>query len=584
MQVATDIYLYGPVPENICTLPARERGAEPGGSPKSAVHGSSAGQPGVHASLSLTSDWLIIRSVLPNVDSMPDRSAPQPGAGAGPSHAALALAVMAVILHVIANAVSPYGWQRDEFLYFAMGDHLRLWHMDFPPFIAIAARLTRALLGDSLVATRILPAFAHGVLIWMAALIARTLGGGRFAEGLAALAVFASPIFMRPGSLFQPVIFDQLWWTAALACVLLVERTEDHRWWIGAGAALGLGLLTKFSIGFIALPLALGVLLTRTRRWLRTPWPWAAAGLAVVIGLPSITGQLLLGFPVVSQMRDLQQGQLSHVTVFGFLGDQLLFSPLFAPLSVWALADLFRRPATRAVAAACAGAAVLLIALHGKSYYVAPIYPTLFAGGAVCVERIQRPLAAAARIAVTTAAIIIGVLAIPLGYPVVPPAQMARYSSWLGVTSAVRTNRGDVLPLPQDYADMLGWEELVGQVAKVYHALTSEEQSRVVIFGQNYGRAGAVDFFAKKNGIPRSVSGAGSYWYFGPGDRTGSLLISVGSDHKDLDRYFDSVVEAAHTSNPMGVPEERSVTIWLCRGMRNGLTLQAAWPSLAGRN
>lgn len=495
------------------------------------------------------------------------------------------LGAIAVICHTVSNAISPFGWQRDEFLYFAMGRHLQLWRMDFPPFIAIASRVSAAVFGQSLVATRVFPSLVHATLIILATRVARALGGGRYAQWLAALALFASPLFMRPGTLFQPVVFDQLWWTLALYGTLKLGLTDDHRWWLVIGAALGLGLLTKFSIAFIALPLALGFLVSPSRRWFRTRWPWIAAAMTLGIGLPSLTGQLLLGMPVAGQMHDLQQNQLAYVTPLAFLGSQVLFSPVFVPLSIVGLVAIARRPATRPVAIACVGAMALLMALRGKPYYVGPIYPTLFGATAAALEAWGAgALKSAVRVGVIALLIVVGMTLAPFGYPVLAPRTMARYAATLGITQAVRTNQGEVLELPQDYADMLGWEELVREVAKVYHALPAEDRRRAVIYGQNYGRAGAVDFFARKYDIPTSVSSAGTYWFFGPGELPGEVLISVGSDHADLDRYFASVEAAAQTTNPMGVPEERSVTIWVCRHPRNGMTLQQLWPQLAGQN
>lgn len=499
----------------------------------------------------------------------------------GTSRGGLVLGVLAVLCHVVANARSPYGWHRDEFLYFAMGQHLRLFRMDFPPLIGILSQVSLGLFGDSLVATRLLPAIVHGVLIVLATRIARALGGGRFAEWLVALAVFTSPLFMRSGTLFQPVVFDQLWWTCALYGVLQVGRTQDRRWWLAVGASLGLGLLTKFSILFVALPLAAGVILSPARTSLATPWPWVAVGITALLGLPSVVGQAALGYPVATQMRDLQGSQLSYVTPLAFLGAQAMFSPVFVPLSLWGLYDLYRRPQARPVALACAGAVLLLLALHGKDYYLGPIYPTLFAATAVCVERIRMLLV---RPTVVAAMILVGVAVSPFGYPFLPPSLMARYAASIGITSAVMTNQRLPLELPQDYADMLGWEEMVRTVASVYHALPAAEQERVVIFGTNYGRAGAVDFFAKTYRLPHSISAAGSYWFFGPGERPGTVAISIGGERGDLEPFFASVELAAQTSNPLGVPEEREVPIWLCRQPRDGFTLQALWPSLAGRN
>src|SRR5262245_31160846 len=121
-----------------------------------------------------------------------------------------ALAATKLALHLFVLAVTPYGVHRDEFLYFSMGEHLRFWRMDFPPAIAVLANLSRALFDHSLAAVRVLPAVAGMILVILAALIARELGGGRFAQGMAAIGVLCGVLFLRASTLFQPVIVDQL--------------------------------------------------------------------------------------------------------------------------------------------------------------------------------------------------------------------------------------------------------------------------------------------------------------------------------------------------------------------------------------
>ena len=159
---------------------------------------------------------------------------------------------------------------------------------------------------------------------------------------------------------------------------------------------------------------------------------------------------------------------------------------------------------------------------------------------------------------------------------------MAEYAHALGVEAAVRTNTGEVLPLPQDYADMLGWEEQVATVARVYHTLPDDQRRDAVVVAGNYGEAGALDFYGPRYGLPEVVSPAGSYWFFGPGDLPGKVVITIGVPEDDLRRFFDSVATAATVSHAWAVPEERSLTVLV--GARPRTTLQHLWPSLAGRN
>ncbi len=208
-----------------------------------------------------------------------------------PGHADMprpALAVRLVLLiggaslglHLATALVTSFGVHRDTFLYFAMGDHVRLWRMDFPPLIAILARITAALGGRSVVGASVMPALASTALIVLAAVIARNLGGSRHAQALAMLGVLCNPLFLRAGALFQPVVLDQLWWTLALLGVVLLCRDNHPRWWLLIGVACGLGLLTKFSILILGAALLAGSLLAVRGRNLLTPWPWLAALIA----------------------------------------------------------------------------------------------------------------------------------------------------------------------------------------------------------------------------------------------------------------------------------------------------------------
>ncbi len=495
------------------------------------------------------------------------------------------LAVVKLGAHLLTVLLTPYEIHRDEFLYLAMGQYLRFWSMDFPPAIAVLANVARTLFGDTLFAIRFFPALAGTALVVLAALIARELGGGRSAQGLAAIAVLLSPLFLRAASLFQPVVLDQLWWTLGLFALVKLARSGEPRWWILLGVAAGLGLLTKFSVLFFGLGLLAGLVLSPQRRVLATPWPYAAALFALLLGSPSLVGQIRLGFPIMGQMRDLQGGQLVHVTAADFLAGQVLLLGPAVLLAVAGLGYLLRSSSMRpyrVVGWSCAVAFLILLLLRGKPYYIGPIYPALFAAGAVALQaapaRFGRRLYPAALLLLVG----FGALTLPFGLPVVPPEPMARYAAALGITSAVTTNHGAVLPLPQDYADMLGWEEQVAAVAGVYHALPPERRAQAVVLANNYGEAGALDFYGPRYGLPRAVSAAGSYWFFGPGEKPGEVAVGLGLSPDDLAPFFRSVRVVARVDHPWVVPEQRHNPITVVQSPYR--SVQAVWPSLAGRN
>lgn len=505
---------------------------------------------------------------------------------AGPEGSRRALAVVAVALiafklaiHVAAAVFTPYEFHRDEFLYFAMGNHLQLLRMDFPPMIAMVAEAVRAVAGSSLFAYRALPALFGTGIVWLAVLSARELGGGRTAQVLTAVAVIFNPLFLRSASLFQPVVLDQFWWMLGFYALVRLADASDRKWWILLGVAGGLGLLSKFSILFFGAAVLAGVLLAR-RRDLLTTGPWMALGIALVLGAPSIIGQVALNWPLFDQMAGLKDGQLDRITIAGYVGEQLLWGPAAFVFAVAGALAFVRSPVLaqhRVVGWSAIAAFVLYAVTKGKSYYVGPIYPVLFAGAGVWVEQIARPvLRRTVAWSVVGLTVLFGVATLPFGLPFLPPEPMARYAAATGVTAGVRTNWGDVLALPQDYADMTGWREKAEAVAAVYQRLPLAEQAEVVLYGNNYGQAGALEFYGRQLGLPRVVSLAGSFYLFGPGERPGKIVIFLGVRRSDLEELgCASLDEVARVTNRWGVPEEQDVPILLCR--RPKLTIQEVW-------
>jgi hypothetical protein len=264
---------------------------------------------------------------------------------------------------------------------------------------------------------------------------------------------------------------------------------------------------------------------------------------------------------------------------------------LLAVLGLW---TLLASPAVRrgrAAGLAALGAFLLLLALHGKAYYAGPIYPLLLAAGATALaQALPRTLGALARVPrrarLAPAAALValfGALTLPLGLPVLPPEPMARYGAALGV--GTETNTGGRLALPQDYADMLGWPQLAVAAASAWAMLPLERRDNAAVLADNYGEAGALDFYGPGLGLPRVVSPAGSFWFFGPGDRPGTPLLTVGVELADLAPYCTRVVPlppVRHAHTRWQVPEEQDVPLAWCEGPH--ATLQELWPRLRGRN
>lgn len=513
------------------------------------------------------------------------------------------VAALTFVVHLAVVAFGPYGPHRDALLYYAMGEHLRLFAMDFPPFIAIVARVF-TLFGNIELLTHVPIAAAHAALVVFAAAFARRSGGGHAVQAIAALCIATAPVFLRTGSLFQPVVFDQLWWTAALWVLALVPAAaEPRRCWLTLGAVLGLGLLTKFTILVLGAAILVAILATPERRALRTRWPWLAGMLALLVGSPSIIGQIVLGWPFLKQVQDLADVQLVHVFPVAFFAEQfLMVGPVLLFAVAAALTTLRVRGAAptparreddglRLVVIAALAAFVLMLLARGKPYYIAPIWPALIGIGLGRLDVwLQHATSSrsARRVRARTAAVAIlwllvvgwGAITLPLGLPVLPPEPMARYAGWLGVGTT--TNTGAVISLPQDYADMLGWEEQVAAVEAAWASLSPEEQQRAVVLATNYGRAGAIDWFGD-DALPDAIAPVGSYWFWGPGELPGEITIVAGEEASELEgSYFRSAQEFTRVRRPWGVPEERDVPITIAREPL--APLQQIWPRFEGVN
>jgi len=478
------------------------------------------------------------------------------------------LSALSLGLHLLPRP--GYGFHRDALLYLAMADHLEPLRMQFPPLIAVLGRVAQLLPGPTLWGVRLVAALGLSALVVVAAHAARRMGGGREAQILTAAAFLVSPLFMRPGALFQPVVFEQLWWTVATLAFAALLAGGDRRWWIVFGAAAGLGGLTKFSAAIFGAAMAVGALLSPLRRDFRSRWPWLAVGTGALVALPSVLGQMAWGWPFFEQARILRETQLDRVTPGTFLSEQLLSAFGAAPFLLLGLAGFFvskRLRPFRPLGIAAVTATALFLWSGGKPYYLGPMHPALYVGGAVLAGGWLSTRARLWR-GTLAAMTVVGVLVLPMGIPLLPPAAMARYSAALGITAAVTTNHGEVLPLPQDYADMLVWRDQAEAVAGVYHGLPEAERERTVIIGGNYGRAGALAAYREEFDLPYPASRHGDFYAWGPGMEDPAAVIIVGGSIPELLEIFEEVEVAATVGNPLAVPEEQEVLVHLCRRPR----------------
>lgn len=503
----------------------------------------------------------------------------------------LTLAGVKLLIHLLTN--SNYGYFIDELYYVACSEHMDFGYVDHPPMIALVTWLTRALLDDSLPALRFFPALAGAATVFVAGLVARELGGGRYAQLLTGLAVIVCPLYLFMNTILSMNALDVLIWTlAAFLVTRIIRRGEQDtaeqrglsvpQLWLALGVVLGIGLQNKISVLFFGFGLGLGLLLTPERRHLRTPWPWAAAGIALVIFLPHLLWQVIHGWPTLEFIHNASVLKNRPMSLPAFLSAQLLeIHPLnFIILALGLWYFLFSRGGSGYRLFGWMYLSILLIFVtrNAKPYYMGSIYPLMLAGGAVAIERLLAPTRRAwPSIAVGASLILLGAATAPITLPILPVETLVRYFEWLGGPPP-SSEQKTIGVLPQHFADMFGNEELVAIVAEVYGGLTPEEQSRCAIYGMAYPQAAAVDVFGGRYGLPKAISGHNSYWLWGPGESTGEIVIVAGLDEETLKGLFEEVTLARVFRDPYAMPWRNNLPIFLCRGLR--MPLGELWPEV----
>ena len=495
------------------------------------------------------------------------------------SRAVYALAIGALALHVAFSG--RFGFFRDELYYAACGQHLAWGYVDHAPLAPFLARLSRALLGDSLSALRFLPALAASAHVLLGGWLARELNGGKYAQFLAAFCVLLAPIYLTFDNFFSMNAFEPVFWMACAAIVLRILNGGNPKLWLLCGLFAGLGILNKHSMLFFGSGLVLGLLATPARKHFRQPWIWLGAAIAFLCFLPNLFWEIQNGWPTLALFHAVMGTKYVIVSPWEYIWQQaLLIHPLAAPICIAGLYFLLRDPLGKKYAVlAWAYFTVLaeMLVLHGKIYYLAPAYPMLLAAGSVWIDLRLAPRAGEwLRITIPVPLLIGGMIAAPLAMPILPVEAAIRYARFWDV-QAIHVENVPVGDLPQLFADMFGWQEQVHAVAGVYQALPEPERAQAVVLAYNFGEASAIDYFGPKLRLPPAISGHNQYGLWGPGAMAGQVAVAIGFSERQLRQFYDDVTPAASVSPQYAMPEESQLTIFVCRHPRK--TLQESWPA-----
>jgi 4-amino-4-deoxy-L-arabinose transferase-like glycosyltransferase len=493
------------------------------------------------------------------------------------------LVFVELALYLLSSGPLAYGYMSDELYYFDCADRLAWGYVDHAPLSLVLLRGVRAALGDSLLAIHLLPALAACATIVLVALLARELGGGGIAQGLAGLAALIAPVYLGVAGFYSMNAFEPALWAGAALILAHILNGGDRRLWLALGFVLGVGLLNKISMLWFGLGLVVGLALTPERRWLVTPWPYLAAALSFALFAPHVVWQVQHGLPTLEFMRNAAEQKMVSKSPLGFAAEQLLMmNPLAVPFWLAGLVYYFASPA--GVRHRLLGwiwiTVFLLLAASGsaRTYYLGPAYTALLPAGGVALERLARgrgwrwlPVTAAVVFVVSGAA------TAPMAIPLLPPARYVNYEKAIGLSPPVEEQGGTGL-LPLHFALRFGWEELIEAVDAAHATLSEEERTGVAVFGSWFGDTGAVNFFGRDAGLPPAISGHNNYWLWGPQELSGDVMIVIAPSDSRLVELFERVDRVSGVGCRYCMPDMSQLSVYVCRGLRQPLS--EVWPRL----
>ncbi len=496
----------------------------------------------------------------------------------------LYLAMIKLIIHLL--TANKYGYFTDEFYTIACGKHLMYGLVDIPPLVPFLSLISGKILGYSLFNIHILPALAGALTVFIAGLTAREMGGGRFAQFITAVTVLLGPVWLCFNSIFTYDGFDQLISIIFFYLIVRLLRTGNGKLWLAVGAAAGIAVLTKYTMLFYGFPLVIGLILTKNRKYFLNIYFWLGGLIALFIVAPLIFWEFQHGWPLLEYWGNYEKYRTFTSSPAGFIVMQIMaYNPLNCLLWLSGLIYFFFKKEAnnyRLLGIIYVAAIVVFYLTNAKIYMSAAIYPALFAGGGILLERsLCGKFNSWIKFAYLSIVIVMGIISLPNGLPVFPPEGMAMYFSgqarMIGSVS-VKIDNSELQELPIIYAYRFGWEETVKEIADIYSGLSPDEKAKCMLFAGDTGDAGAIDLLGKKYGLPDSVCGHLSYALWGYHENTGEIAIAIAVPEKQLNAMYDHVTEKTRINVKYSMPWRRDLPIYICRGLKS--PIDKIWPGL----
>jgi hypothetical protein len=462
-----------------------------------------------------------------------------------------------------------YGLFRDEYYYMEVSKHLDWGFVDMQPLSAVILALSRTLFGDSILGIRIFSYLAGSAVVFFSGLIAREMNGSRFAQIFTAVLVIFSGTILGTSGIFSMNSFDIL--LAALMFYFLIRllNTGNAKYWLVIGLLFGLGLQNKLTFLFLGFGLAAGLLLTSKRNYFKGKEIWIGAAIALIIVLPNIIWQIANNYPTLEFMHNASAYKNRPMGFIEFFIKSLFeLNPgytLFLFTGIYFLFFNKEGKTYNIIGWIYVSVFIVFVFYNGKPYYMGVLFPVIIAAGVIgadyLIQGYMRPFVRAILVVIM---IPFFFAVVPFAVPILDVESFIRLEELMGMKPE-SDERSELGWLPQFYADRFGWEEMVQKVAAAYNKLPENERKEVLIFGQNYGEAGAVNYYRKKYNLPQAISSHNNFWLWGyPKNYKGNVLIVIGSNYEDNSEFFDDVKLAESHTNKYGMSFE-NVDIFICR-------------------
>ena len=428
-----------------------------------------------------------------------------------------------------------YELHRDEYLYYEQGQHFALGYLENPPLLSWLGMIS-SWLGGSAFWIKFWPSLFGTLTVIITCLLTAELGGKAFAQFIAGLAILGGA-YMRMHFLFQPNALEIFFWTLSLYFLVRFIKNKERKFLFAFVISISLSWWSKYSVAFLAAAIFIALLLSAHRFIFLKKQTYAALLLGLILILPNLVWQYYHKWPLVHHMHELQETQLQFLNPLDFIKDQILYLAPVVFIWIAGLIWLFKNKEWRFISWTYLFVIIFLLLGRGKSYYSMGIYPSLLAAGAVAWENFSLGKTWL-RYAVVTLIIFLALLFIPILLPIREPQKLAAfYKKYnLDKTGLLKWEDQKNHPLPQDFADMIGWKEIARQTAAVYQHLPENEKNKTLIKGDNYGLCGALNYYGKKFGLPEVYGYNGSFLLWIPDTFNITNVITVGEKFPDTSR------------------------------------------------